>query len=98
MKLSSKLSMSSPMRRAIDAVEMSLRAMELMDETVWIMQMIAYKYEDMLPEDSILKLKDIQNHLKDEIHETIKKRFGKEAYEKKFLEYVDKIMQARTSR
>ena len=70
MKLSSKLSMSSPIRRAIDAVEMSLRAMELMDETVWIMQMIAYKYEDMLPEDSILKLKDIQNHLKDEIHET----------------------------
>ena len=43
MKLSSKLSMSIPMRRAIDAVEMSLRAMELMDETVWIMQMIDYK-------------------------------------------------------
>lgn len=70
MNLSSKLSMSSTMRRTIDAVEMSLRAMELMDETVWIMQMIAYKYENMLPTEDIDRLKNIQNRLKDEIHET----------------------------
>ncbi|WP_318662008.1 glycosyltransferase family 4 protein [Treponema sp.] len=52
--------------------------------------------EDVLKEADSLKKKF--SGKKDEIHETIKKRFGKEAYAKKFLEYVDKIMQGRTSR
>lgn len=63
-------------------------------------ELCEYKFcrllDDFNPElvlKEIDKLKKNFCDKKEKIHQTIKERFGKEAYEKKFLEYIEKIMQ-----
>ena len=70
MMKSNEMSMPDSLLRSMEATEYALRAMEMMDEAVWILKTITSRYGDIIPQDEMEDIKGIIGGLKKQIHET----------------------------
>lgn len=67
---SNEMSMPDSLLRSMEATEYALRAMEMMDEAVWILKTITSRFGDIIPPDEMEDIKGIIGGLKKQIHET----------------------------
>jgi len=70
MMKSNEMSMPDSLLRSMEATEYALRAMEMMDEAVWILKTITSRFGDIIPPDEMEDIKGIIGGLKKQIHET----------------------------
>ena len=59
MMKSNEMSMPDSLLRSMEATEYALRAMEMMDEAVWILKTITSRYGDIIPQDEMEDIKGI---------------------------------------
>ena len=59
MMKSNEMSMPDSLLRSMEATEYALRAMEMMDEAVWILKTITSRYGDIIPQNEMEDIKGI---------------------------------------